>query len=386
MVLVLVQIVTGLTLTFVYQSDPSKAYASMQAIQASGVWSLVRAMHDYTSGAAILLGLLFLIVALFEGTYKPPNHARWVAAVFGLMLIMMFQLTGHTLPWDQQAVRTTVVETGIAADAPVIGERQAAFLRAGKEVGPQTLSFWYKAHIWFLPAALLILSGLPLGLAKGRLGRGSPAFALLVVVALIGVSAALGAPTLHPAATPDDFLSVEQAPEWYTLPLHALLRIFQGISPSLTFVGTMVVPGVVVLFLLLLPWLDKKGGARWVKTLGAVGVLCFGALTVVGFRFSTEKRDVPVTEIKADPALVASGKKLAEEHGCYGCHTITGQGGTVGPKLDGVGDRRTSIGWHIAHMKDPGAMVQGSTMPKYDDLNPNDLKAIGNYLVSLKKE
>lgn len=387
MTLVCLQIVTGLLLLIVYRGDPNHAYESMTRIMASGFWTWMRGVHNYASAASIVSCALYVIVALFEGAYKPPHHARWYAAVFGVLLILMLQLTGHTLPWDERAVRTTVIETGIAADAPVIGLKQAKFLRAGTEVGPHTLPFWFAAHVWMLPLGMLVLCGLPLGLAKGKLGRASSVFSLLLVVAIMGVAATIGPPALTPSAVPDDFLSVDQPPEWYVYPLHALLRMFQSINPSATFVGTMVIPGVTVLFLLLLPLLDKKGGASWVRVVGAVGVLGLGGLSVAGYNYTHSARPLrSVVEIKPEPGLIGHGKEVFKNNGCMGCHSVLGQGGIIGPKLDTVGDRRTSIGWHIKHLKEPTSLVTGSTMPRYDHMKADDLKALANYLVSLKKD
>ena len=71
-------------------------------------------------------------------------------------------------------------------------------------------------------------------------------------------------------------------------------------------------------------------------------------------------------------------KALVREKGCRACHFVNGRGGTIGPDLTWVGDKapeqyeygrlsgqKTAFAWHVAHFKDPRALVPDTVMPNF---------------------
>lgn len=91
-----------------------------------------------------------------------------------------------------------------------------------------------------------------------------------------------------------------------------------------------------------------------------------------------------------EPVLAAmiksttAGSAAYQRHDCAACHMIKGIGGTSGPDLSGVGARKPEVQWHIDHLKNPSSVVQGSAMPDYAALGDEELKALADYMVSLK--
>jgi ubiquinol-cytochrome c reductase cytochrome b subunit len=402
LVLALIAALTGIALQPFYRPIAGQAHPSVAAIQASPLLGVVRSAHYWASALLILLGAATLVYGLFTCSYRRPFQLAWVAAVGLVLVFFFFQLTGHLLPWDRHAVSTTAIETGIAENAPVVGPMQAQLLRGGDAVSPRTLNVWYTAHVALLPVLLVGLAWLFLTQLRRAGARWRLPGAALTVALVALLMAAVGAPApLGPEATPADYGSYAARSEWYVLPLHGLLTLAQSIRPSLAFIGTMVIPGMAVLAVLALPWLDRRrvgeplsrlvrGGAAFglaaifvltVTHLGSMAPL-FGPKTPPDARVAAARSTTGTASL--DPALVQQGKALVQKNGCLGCHKVAGQGGAVGPALDGTGARHADLDWQIRHLKDPAAVTPGSTMPPYKQLSDADLRAIATYLLSLK--
>ncbi len=75
------------------------------------------------------------------------------------------------------------------------------------------------------------------------------------------------------------------------------------------------------------------------------------------------------------------GAKLFVNKGCGACHTVNGDGGTIGPVLNGLVNRR-SAAWVKAHFASPRSLSPSSTMPEYHFSQPEE-EVLLAYLFSL---
>jgi cbb3-type cytochrome oxidase cytochrome c subunit len=95
--------------------------------------------------------------------------------------------------------------------------------------------------------------------------------------------------------------------------------------------------------------------------------------------------------------FINRGKQLVLEKGCRACHVINGRGGTIGPDLTYVGDKapeqydysrlsghKTAFAWHVAHLKEPRALVPDTVMPNFN-LSTKDAQALATLVMSWRR-
>jgi cytochrome c2 len=90
-------------------------------------------------------------------------------------------------------------------------------------------------------------------------------------------------------------------------------------------------------------------------------------------------------------------KALVQQKGCRACHVINERGGTIGPDLTSVGEKapeqyeygrlsgqKTAFAWHVAHFKDPRALVPETVMPNFN-FSTKDAQALTMLALSWRK-
>jgi menaquinol-cytochrome c reductase cytochrome b subunit len=170
----IVQTVTGVILAMYYQPTPQNAYSSIVNITDNVTMGwLVRGMHKWGASVFIILMFLHMGRVFLFGAYKYPRELNWIIGVLLLVMGMTEGFTGYLLPWDQTAYWATVVGINLNGTAPFLGPWLAQFLRAGQEIGGETLTRFYSLHMLLVPGAIIGLITLHLYLVI-RLGVTSP--------------------------------------------------------------------------------------------------------------------------------------------------------------------------------------------------------------------
>jgi ubiquinol-cytochrome c reductase cytochrome b subunit len=373
MLLIGTQLATGVVLAMYYVPSPALAYDSVRYVMDSLTlgW-LLRGLHFWGASFLVVAAGIHMMRVFFFGSYKAPREVTWITGVVLFFIILGFSLSGYLLPWDQKAYWATTVTINVAKSAPVIGEFQADVMRGGSELGALTLGRWYAAHVFLLPAALLvfIVSHILLMRKHGISGPVTPqagpptrfypwhvikdtvmmaaVFALLITVAMKFPA------HLDEVANPADSAYVPR-PEWYFLALFQLLKYFPG---PLEPVGTLVLPALIVAFLLALPFIDRGGDRHPFRRSRLPFVVAM--LLMVGGIMHLTVLGLMDTPARYDPnawgprSLAGHLLVSAEDSSCRRCHVAGGPAAELSATRISKDEE-----WLLNHMADPAALAPG---------------------------
>src|SRR6201996_9475531 len=120
--MIMIQMFTGIMLSFNYAPTPGDAYSSLRYILTEvTAGRLMRGLHHWGASMITVLVVLHMVQVFLWGAYKKPREGTWVVGVILLLLTLAYGLTGYLLPWDNRAYWGTVVTTNIGASVPLVG-------------------------------------------------------------------------------------------------------------------------------------------------------------------------------------------------------------------------------------------------------------------------
>ena len=159
--LLLLLVLSGLPLLFLYIPSVERAYASVKDIEyviSFGSW--IRSVHRLAAHLMVLAVALHLVRVFLTGAYKngagrgQRREWNWVIGVAMLLVTLFLSFTGYLLPWDQLAFWAVTVGTNIASSVPGIGRSIREVLIGGRAIDQATLIRFYVLHVIVLPGAL----------------------------------------------------------------------------------------------------------------------------------------------------------------------------------------------------------------------------------------
>ena len=154
----ILQVVTGVALSSAYVTGSGQAYDSLKFITDNPLGRVIRGIHYFGASAMIVLIGIHTIRVYLMGSYKYPRQMNWLTGAGLLLFTLGMAFTGQLLRWDQTGFWTAVVAAEQAGKAPIIGNWLARFVLAGSVPGGATLSRFFSAHVFFIPA--LIFAGI----------------------------------------------------------------------------------------------------------------------------------------------------------------------------------------------------------------------------------
>ncbi|MBV8369585.1 MAG: cytochrome b N-terminal domain-containing protein, partial [Candidatus Eremiobacteraeota bacterium] len=276
----ILQIATGIFLCFFYAPSTATAWEStdylIKHVPAGG---FVLSLHYWGASAMIAFMTMHLLQGLLWGAYKKPRELQWIVGVILFIFTLVLGLTGYLLPWDLNALLASKVAIQIAGSAPLLGPAILSFLQDGSGIGTLTINRFFGIHVWLVPALLVGLVGMHLVIFRWNGPAGPPideapklkpgrfwpeqmfmdtvlSFAMFVII----VALSFVAPAPFDAKADPNNTQFVPYPAWYFLALYALLDVVGKLPAQIvqiaTLFATIIMPGVLVLLLILLPFID----------------------------------------------------------------------------------------------------------------------------------
>jgi ubiquinol-cytochrome c reductase cytochrome b subunit len=156
LLVLVIQIVTGIFLVMHYKPDAERAFQSVEYImrEVSGGW-LIRYMHSTGASMFFVVVYLHMLRGLFYGSYRKPRELVWVFGVAIFLCLMGEAFFGYLLPWGQMSYWGAQVIVNLFSAIPYIGPDLSIWIRGDYVVSDATLNRFFAFHVIAIPLVLI---------------------------------------------------------------------------------------------------------------------------------------------------------------------------------------------------------------------------------------
>lgn len=293
LLVLVMQIVTGIFLTMHYKPSAAEAFASVEYIMRDVFGgNIIRYMHSTGASMFFVVVYLHMFRGLIYGSYRNPRELIWLFGVGIFLCLMGEAFFGYLLPWGQMSYWGAQVIVNLFATIPLIGPDLSEWLRGDYLVSDATLNRFFAFHVIALP---LVILGLVMAhlIALHEVGSNNPDGVEIKATKDKATGIPLDGIPFHPYYTVKDMVGVAVflivfatimffapemggyfleannfipadplktpahiAPVWYFTPYYSILRAVPPIGIS-QFPGVAAM-GLSVMIFALLPWLDRS--------------------------------------------------------------------------------------------------------------------------------
>ncbi len=287
LVVLVIQLVTGIFLTMNYKPSADEAFASVEYIMRDVDWGwLIRYMHSTGASFFFIVVYLHMFRAMLYGSYKKPRELIWIIGMLIFFTLMAEAFAGYLLPWGQMSYWGAQVIISLFGAVPVIGETLVEYIKGDYSISDITLNRFFALHVVLLPLALIALvfvhivalhhvgstnpdgieikdhkdeKGVPVDGVPFHPYHTSKDLVAIIVFLIVFASVVFFAPDMggyfleHSNFEPANTMVTPEhiAPVWYFTPYYAILRAV----PNKLWGAILM--GAAVLLPLFLPWLDR---------------------------------------------------------------------------------------------------------------------------------
>lgn len=318
MVVLVLQLITGIWLTMNYQPSGVGAFASVEYIMRDVEYGwLLRYLHSTGASAFFIVVYLHMFRAMLYGSYRKPRELLWLIGMAIFVCLMAEGFFGYILPWGNMSYWGAQVIISLVGAIPVIGGDLMEWVRGDFLMSDITLNRFFALHVVALPLVLVMLvfvhivalhhvgsnnpdgveikkhkdaNGIPLDGIPFHpyytIGHDVPAIVvfLFIFCAVVFYAPEMGGYFLEkpnfevadPLKTPDHI-----APVWYYTPFYAMLRAatYPLFGVPAKFWG-LVVMAFAILLPFVLPWLDRSP-VKSMRYKGMISKVMLGLFVVV---------------------------------------------------------------------------------------------------------
>jgi len=287
MVVLVIQLLTGIFLTMNYKPAAAEAFASVEYIMRDVEWGwLIRYMHSTGASFFFIVVYLHMFRAMLYGSYKKPRELIWLIGMMIFFVLMAEGFAGYLLPWGQMSYWGAQVIISLFGAIPVVGDALVEIIRGDYSISDITLNRFFALHVIVLPLALIGLifvhivalhevgsnnpDGIDIKKHKDENGKPLDGVAFhpyhtskdmvgIIVFLMIFSGVVFFAPDMggmfleHANFEPANMTATPEhiAPVWYYTPYYAILR---AVPDKL---WGFILFGLSVLLPVFLPWLDR---------------------------------------------------------------------------------------------------------------------------------
>jgi len=156
MVVLVIQLLTGIFLVMHYKPDSALAFGSVEYIMRDVPWGwLIRYMHSTGASAFFAVVYLHMYRGLLYGSYRKPRELTWLFGCGIFLALMAEAFMGYLLPWGQMSYWGAQVIVNLFSAVPFIGPDLALLIRGDFVVGDATLNRFFSFHVIAVPLVLL---------------------------------------------------------------------------------------------------------------------------------------------------------------------------------------------------------------------------------------
>jgi len=385
MVVLLLQVVTGILLALVYVPSAGEAWTSLQTLN-HGIalgWFL-RALHGWGSNFMVAIVLIHMVQVFLFGAHKYPRELTWIVGVFLLLMTLGMAFTGQVLRFDQDAYWGLGIGASVASRAPWVGRSIVSLMLGGPIIAGTTLSRFFALHVFVIPGLLIAFAGLhvlmvlKLGINEwpmpGRIVRKStylteyrelthkdgvpfvPSavwkdlfFSALILLSVAACALYFG--PFGPSGPPDPrIIQTAPRPDFFFLWLYAVLSF---LPPWMETPALLIGPVIAIGALLVLPFVFGEGEKSWKRRPIAVLIILLVSVALGTFTRLAQTAPwsprmdawsgipIPSPFLEKRTSLQRQGALVFQLKQCHNCHSLGDSGGKRGPDLSAVAVRLT---------------------------------------------